>query len=69
MIAKIIPMRTQPNGEARLFDVVRAANARGQVLVTNGTDIYLTPRPMRGEFRVGVRVAGVVRSAGAEVRA
>lgn len=62
--AKVIPMRSQPDGEARLFDVVRQAHARGQHLVTNGTDIYLTPIVMPGEFVAGVRVAGVWPSTG-----
>lgn len=57
--AKVIPMRSQPDGEARLFDVVRQAHARGQHLVTNGSDVYVTPIVMPGEHRVGVRVAGV----------
>lgn len=56
--AKVIPMRSQPDGEARLFDVVRRAHARGLHLVNNGTDIYVTPIVMPGERLVGVRMAG-----------
>ena len=57
MTARVIPMRSQPDGEARLFDVVRRAHARGLHLVTNGTDVYVTPIVMPGERLVAVRVA------------
>jgi len=57
MTARVIPMRSQPDGEARLFDVVRWAHARGLHLVTNGRDIYVTPIVMPGERLVGICMA------------
>ena len=50
------PLRTYPAGNAPLIDVVRHAIQTGQRLVTNGTEIYLTPFKRPGEFDVAVRV-------------
>jgi hypothetical protein len=54
--ANVVPLRHYPPGDACLLDVARRAHTTGQHLVTNGTEVYITPMVMPGEFPIPMRI-------------
>lgn len=61
--SNVVSLRHYPSGDARLLDTIHRAITTGQHLVSNGSDVYVTPIVMPGEFKVGVRIATPKREA------